>query len=516
MGEPSTHLSVPVDTGATRFRRNLLANLVYFVLSAGLQLWYTRYLVHHLGPETYGLIPLAVTVTNCLSIFTVALSGSVGRFLTIALARGDVASANRSFNTSLMASLVAGTALLPVVAVGAWFSPCLLAVPAGQESGTRWLLLAAGIAFALNAVGSNFACCTFCKNRLDVQRTVELAGLLMQLGVVVALFSARSPELWQVAAGLLAMALVRQAGYQIAWRKLTPELSIRPSAFDRGQLRAILGMGGWLTVDSAGAVLLLQLDLLVVNVVVGADAAGYYAPGLQWVTLLTTISGMLGSAIAPTLMARHAQGDLASLTRITTLAVRLMGLAMAVPIGLLCGLARPVLTVWLGADYAPHWPLFVALILPLAANAPVRPLSSVNQASGHVMWPALMLLATGVLALGLAVVFAGPLGLGALGVAVARGGLWGAKCLLWNPIYTARVLKQPWWTYVLPLAPGVAASVGLAALVALIAGWLGVSSLWSVIACASVVTLAYGAIVVPLLINRSDRATLLGVLRGKT
>jgi len=100
---PATPDIVPIDTSARRFRANVLANLAYFVFNAGLQLWFTRYLIDNLGVATYGLVPLATNMTNYMAILTVALSGSVGRFLTIDLARGDVETANKTFNTSLFA-----------------------------------------------------------------------------------------------------------------------------------------------------------------------------------------------------------------------------------------------------------------------------------------------------------------------------------------------------------------------------------------------------------------------------
>ncbi len=124
-----------------------------------------------------------------MAIITVALSGSVGRFLTIDLARGDLATANRTFNTSLFASIVLAVALVPVAGALSWFAPSFLDIPAGEEMGTRFLLMCTCFAFLLNAVGSNFACSTFAKNRFDVQRGIDALGFVTQVGVVVALFT---------------------------------------------------------------------------------------------------------------------------------------------------------------------------------------------------------------------------------------------------------------------------------------------------------------------------------------
>ncbi|NLN89378.1 MAG: hypothetical protein GX134_04375 [candidate division WS1 bacterium] len=77
--------------------------------------------------------------------------------LTIDLARGDLATANRTFNTSLFSSIVLAIALLPLAGALSWFAPALLDIPAGEEMGTRFLLMCTCFAFLLNAaVGSNF------------------------------------------------------------------------------------------------------------------------------------------------------------------------------------------------------------------------------------------------------------------------------------------------------------------------------------------------------------------------
>ncbi len=75
--------------------------------------------------------------------------------LTIDLARGDLATANRTFNTSLFASIVLAVALVPVAGALSWFAPSFLNVPTGEETGTRFLLMCTCFAFLLNAIGSN-------------------------------------------------------------------------------------------------------------------------------------------------------------------------------------------------------------------------------------------------------------------------------------------------------------------------------------------------------------------------
>ena len=481
---------VPIDTSARRFRANVLANLLYFVFNAGLQLWFTRYLIDHLGVATYGLVPLATNMTNYMAILTVALSGSVGRFLTIDLARGDVETANKTFNTSLFATIVLAIALLPVVGALSWFSPHILNIPEGEENGTRFLLVCTGFAFLLNTVGSNFACSTFAKNRFDYQRAVDVVGQAVQVGVAVTLFSVLGAKLWQVGIGIAAMSVMRQAGYQITWRKLTPELRIRPRSFDRTRLREVLGMGAWLTVNQFGAVLFLQIDLLVVNMVIGAYAAGLYAPGVQMSTVLRSMAGLVTGVLFPTFAATYAVHDSERLMRISHRVVKVLGLAMALPVGLACGFARPLLTLWLGPEFGGVAPLVVLMLVHLSVNVAVVPLFGVNTAMNKVMWPGIVTCALGLVNLGLAILLAGQFGWGMYGVAAAGAIVLTAKNAVFTPMYAAFVLRQPLLVFsraVAPCAVGtacvtpvcycVSTSAGLSSAVGLLVAGLAVCAL---------------------------------------
>ena len=497
---------VPIDTSARRFRANVLANLVYFVFNAGLQLWFTRYLIDNLGVATYGLVPLATNMTNYMAILTVALSGSVGRFLTIDLARGDVETANKTFNTSLFATIALAMALMPVVGALSWFSPHILNIPEGEENGTRFLLLCTGFAFLLNTVGSNFACSTFAKNRFDYQCAVNVLGQVVQVGVAVGLFSVLGAKLWQVGIGIAAMSVMRQAGYQITWRKLTPELRIRPRSFDRTRLREVLGMGGWLTVNQAGAVLFLQVDLLVANTVVGAEAAGLYAPVLQMSSVLRALATVVSSVFTPVVLAAYARADPDFVAHMTNRASKLLGLALAIPTGLACGLSQPLLVAWLGVRFESVSILVWLLVGPLALTFCVRPVSAVNIALNKVMYPGLVQIGLGAVNLGLSIWLAGPMGWGLVGVAAGSTLTLIAKNSVFMPLYGAAVLGRPWHTFLNAMLAPLAATAILAGAAWGIANAIGLASLPAIACVATLATVVYVPLAYRLVLNAAERS----------
>ena len=88
-----------------QFPLNMISNITWFVLNIIVGLWYTPYLIANLGVAVYGLVPLASSLTNYLSLLTDGFNSAVSRFLQIELAKEDVEAANRIFNTSVAGAL---------------------------------------------------------------------------------------------------------------------------------------------------------------------------------------------------------------------------------------------------------------------------------------------------------------------------------------------------------------------------------------------------------------------------
>src|SRR3954452_8351819 len=116
-----TMLKAPASRAAARqgrFAINLFANVGQLGLSSAIGLWYIPFLIRHLGPSIYGLLPLATTMTSYMALITLSFNSAVARSMTIALEQGDDLKANHIFNTSFWSSAALGAALLFPAALG--------------------------------------------------------------------------------------------------------------------------------------------------------------------------------------------------------------------------------------------------------------------------------------------------------------------------------------------------------------------------------------------------------------
>lgn len=445
-----------------RFAINLASNFANFGLSILVGLWLTPYLIRHLGVAAYGLVPLAVTVTSYMGLFTMTLNSAVGRFMTMAVDRQDHVEANRIFNTSFW-----GTAAILIILLGPvlWLSAqahLFFNVPAGYEEQFVVLFLCAFGMFFLTTLTSPFGIASYCLNRFDLSNAVSIAGTFVRVAVILLLFNLYVPKVWHVGLAMLISAVVGVALSVVVWRHLLPKLKVERSFFSRPILAKLTGMGGWIVINQIGSLLFLSIDLVVVNKMLGAEAGGQYGAVMMWSVMLRSLAGVVAGVFGPTIISLYGRQDTPGLIAYTRRAVKFVGLMIALPIGLICGFAQPLLRIWLGPTFEPLAPLMFLMSIHLCVNLAVLPLFNIQVAVNHVRLPGILTCVMGVGNLGLALLLAGPGGWGMYGVAAAGAVMLSAKNIIFTPLYAAHILKQGYRTFYREILPGIGTTVALA------------------------------------------------------
>ena len=513
-GEAPPHTS-KIGSARRGFAVNVASNVIYMAVQTVTSVWFTPYLIAHLGIAAYGMWPLVNTLLAYLSVFTDSFNSAISRFLTIDLGRGDSHTANRTFNTALFGVMGIVLALTPVALALAFVFPHVFDVPPGWERDASLLFGLVALALFISVIGTNFAVSSYAHSKFLLRNLVNLAVLSARIGLAVALFSLFPARLWHVGSGVLLGAIVAFLGYVVLWHRLTPELHVHMRAFDRSRLRSLMGMGGWIVVDRAGALLLKRIDLIVVNMIFGATMTGKYGAVMQFSILINSLAITASTVTNPVIMNRYAQGDFVGLKRLAAQSVKLMGLALALPVGLLCGFSRPLLSIWLGPSFRELDLLLVFLVAHLTLNLGATPLGYVLSAFNRVRWAGIATLIAGVANLGLAIALATWSSWGVIGVALAGAIVWTAKNTFFFPIYTAHVVKAPWWTFLPSLGFGVLGTLAVAGL-AYASTLVNMPDNWfTLVASAAVVSLIYLVGAGTLALNRHEWQLLKDMLPRK-
>lgn len=436
-----------------KFSVNILSNIIYYAFSILLNIWFTPYLIHHLGIAAFGIVPLALTVVSYLSILTLVLNAAVGRFITVSLEKNHVEEARQYFNTSLIASIVFVAVTTPVCIWLALHPQWFFSIPSGQEPQARLLFVCTVVMFMLTVISAPFDVATFCRNRFDIRNILAILASLLRVLLVVALFNLMHAEVWQVGVGIVGASMLSLGGAIWAWRRFTPELVIDMHGFSQKAFNKLRETGAWISLNQIGTLLLLSIDLLVVNRMLGAEAGGRYSSIMQWSALLRGLGLTIAGVLAPTIIYYYARNEIDEMITFTRQAVKFLGLFIALPVGLVSGLAKPLLLVWLGPDFVSLAPLMLIMTVHLCLNLGYLPLHNIATATNHVRIPGIVQIAVGVFNLILAVLLAGPAGLGMYGVAAAGGIVLIFRNIIFTPYYGALILGRRPLTFMKELLP---------------------------------------------------------------
>lgn len=420
--------------------KNLIANILYFILNVLIGLFLVPYFIDKLGVASYGLIPLATSLTSYVNLVTQSLNSSVSRYLTIDLQKRDYKKANITFNTSLFGTFGVTLLTVPILVIVSYYSSLFFDIPIDQRQDAFLLFLGVMGSLLVRTWGGNFGVSLFAYNRLDLQNIINSINLVLQVIFIIILFSFYSPKLSYIGYSYLIAAVIALLITILFSKKVNPYFKVNIQDFKSSRLRELMGTGGWITIDQIGSLLLFQMDIILVNKLFGTVAGGEYSIVLMWNSLIRTIAGMLSGVLTPVILTYYAQTKFEELVVLSKSAVKIMGLAVALPIGLICGFSPLILSLWVGPEFARLSPLMWILLGHLAINMSVLPLFSINVSYNKLRIPAIATILSGVANLLLAVTLSNITGLGYYGVAVAGAIVLTARHFFFVPMYATKVL----------------------------------------------------------------------------
>lgn len=495
------------------FSRNLTSNFALFAVNLLVGLLVVPFYIDTLGLAAYGVIPLATSFTSYVMLILDSLNVAISRYLTINIQRSDLSGATRTFNTALV-TVGAFALLFAPVAVGiATLTPDFFRITDIERTSVFFLFALVFLGALITALRSPFSAVMYAHNKIHYNNYISITYTLAAIGIIVALFAIETPSLSYVGLAYLIAALLSLILTIILSRAVYNRIPISASHFSKDEFFRITDLARWILIDQIGTLLLLQLSLIIVNHAFGTAAGGEYAMVMILFNLLWSITGLITSVLSPVYYTYYARRSFATIHDLSVVSVKCVGLAMALPIGLMSLFSPQILTIWVGEEFAHLSLLIWTLLLPLTAIVAVRPLIISYAAYNRVRVPALVTIAAGLLNLVLALVLPRIYGLGMYGVAIAFIlALW-LRNAVFVPWYAAKVQGVPAAAFYMPTIPGF---LGYAALVA--AGYPLISilsvpaSIADIALVSAAISIVYLAVVARVVLTGPERDLIRSVL----
>lgn len=330
--------------------QNSLHSLLGYVLPILVGIATTPALINGLGKDRFGILTLIWMIIGYFSIFDLGLGRALTQLVADRIGKEELEDIPSVFWTATILMLLLGVLGSTVLAI---LSPMLifniLNIPLylQQETLKACLLLAISLPIITSSTGFIGFLSAFQKYEIINLIKVPL-GIMMFVGPLAAL--SYKQDLFLIAVVLF---LVRLIGwiYSFMWcAKIFPQLRLNIK-FSKKQIHSLIGFGSWMTVSNIINPLLAYLDRFVIGTFSSMTAVTYYVTPYDAVTKLWIIPTAIVNVLFPEFSTRHASGNLDTKELLRN-SVK-YSIILIFPIGIIIiSLAKPLLNLWLGADFA--------------------------------------------------------------------------------------------------------------------------------------------------------------------
>lgn len=347
------------------------------------------YLVQGLGITRFGFLTIAWVIVGYFGLFDFGIGRALTRSVASSRAENGGALGRPIVWTGLL--LLAGIGL---VGVGAIFAVGGLALKliggidlsSSVEYKASTDILAVSVFFVVVTAGVRGVLDAY--GQFAVSSAIRAGIGLAQFGgpLVVLMYSDSLTDV------VLLLATVRAIGMVLhfAWMVRVIDASDRTLGFDVGIARNMIGFGGWLTVSGIVSPMMTYLDRVLIGGIVGLATVAYYTTPYEIVSRLSVVPESMTAILFPLFASRFSTGKAPDPN---ALALAMKGVLIVVaPIAIvLCVFHRPLLELWLGAEFAERSGV-VLLILGVGYlwNSLARVPLALVQAAGHARYSAMV------------------------------------------------------------------------------------------------------------------------------
>jgi len=391
---------------------SLLVNL--FVL-----VWLQQYLLKRISAEEYALLPVIMSIISFIPLFSIILTAGIGRYITIAYAKGDDEEVVRIVSTMFPILSIFGLILLIIGWFGAWHIGTLIPVSPERLWEARLMLgmmiFVAAVQLPAAAFDSGFVV----TQRLILRDIVILAcQLLNNILLFILLFGVSTKVIWVVTALSISQIIQMFVVIPISLR-LYPVQKVRLKSIHWPLATEISAFGGWNFVSKIVRVVKDSLDpLILVKYATVVDVATFHVGGMAYRQVNRILTPLL-MPIFPVLSALEATNDISKMRRIAFRYGRYslwLSLLAATP---LMAFSKELIYLYIGDKYIEASNVIILLLLAMIFPLVTILCPAVAIARGMIKGLALRESVSMVLNILLTIVFVVLMQMGATGSALA-------------------------------------------------------------------------------------------------
>ena len=339
------------------------SNLVRVLLSMLVSLVLPPFMVHRMAPVEYSAWVLILQLSAYVNLLDFGLQTAIGKFVAEFHASGDRNASHGLVSTSF--TILAGAAMIALVAVivMSWFVPRLFhQMPTALMPEVRIALLAVGFSSAVALPFNTFASTFIGLQQYLFPTIVATVGRVGSAAALIILLLMHGSFV-QLALVMAAFNLAMAATQFLGWRRFAKaHVAFSFLLFDRQSAIKLARYGSVLSVWTLTMFLISGLDIVIVGHYQYKDT-GFYAIASGAANFMMAVVSSIFGPLVPAISSMQSGttpgriGDLCiKATRYCALLLCLLGLPLVFG-------AFPLLSLWVGKQYAVHSALYLEVLV---------------------------------------------------------------------------------------------------------------------------------------------------------
>lgn len=438
-----------------QFVINLIASITTFLVGMGISFLLTPYIVGDLGAAAYGFVGLSTNIIDYTTLITIALNSMAGRFITICYTQGKIDEANEYFSSVFYSNLILATLILIAMGCCVFYLERIFEIPSNLIVDVKILFSLLSLNSVIGLLTNIFAIATFVKNRIELSSLRQIISRVIQALSIILLFCFMPAHVWYVGlAGMLAAIYTAYCNYRYTLI-LTPELKLSIDNFNISKVKELLRSGFWNTFNKLGIILGQGLDLVIANLYIGATAMGVFSISRQIPFIIISFCSTISSVFAPTLTHLYAKDDSEQFKNEINKAIRLLGFFVTIPLSFLYIFGEDFFELWMpNQDSSMLYLLSVLCGLELSLSMPLEVLWNIFTVTNKLKISSIFMFCNHLLTFLIVLIsmyFIDNITIKLIILASTRTILGIIRSLTFLPIYGARCINAPWFSFFAPL-----------------------------------------------------------------
>lgn len=331
----------------TRMVTSLFTNILYGILSIGINFVTVPFIVGKLGSEAYGFNSISDNFVTYITIITTALNYMGNRFIALYYHKGKVAQSNKYYSSLLFGDIILSVVVGVISILIVWKLPHIITIPPELVQDVRITFALTFLSFLIQIIATPFNAGVYVKDRMDLYGIRNIIYTLIRVGVLLTLYICLPAQIYYISLSVLIGNVFNILFDIISTKKLLPELKIKIKDFESKYVQELLTSGGWYSFVSLGGVLSSGLDLLIANQMVSAYSMGILSVSKTIPGALSSIKSTITGVFRPRMVEVYSKENKDVFVKQTQKYMKVIYAIMSVPLAGIVVYADSFYGLWL-------------------------------------------------------------------------------------------------------------------------------------------------------------------------